>query len=293
MIRDLELMKQHNVNAVRTSHYPNDPQWYELCDQYGIYVIDEANIESHGYGDDPKNRLANDPAWKTAHLDRIERMVERDKNHPSVVIWSLGNEAGDGPNFAAAYQWLKPRDPTRPVHYCGSTRPRRLELRHQLVHVPHAGRPSSSARPSARRMPLILCEYSHAMGNSSGGLKEYWDVFYSGTNAQGAFVWDWVDQGIRQPVPAQYRPAGDPAGRRFLAYGGYWEDRAGVRNDNNFCQNGLVGADRQPHPGLLRHQVRLPLPPRRADRPRGRHGSGSRTGSTRSTPRTSWTGRGR
>ena len=249
MIRDLELMKQHNVNAVRTSHYPNDPLWYELCDLYGIYVIDEANIESHGYGDDTKNRLANDPAWKAAHLDRIERMVERDKNHPSIVIWSMGNEAGDGPNFAAAYQWLKARDRTRPVHYCGSTaRGGSNADINSFMYTP----PAAIAERAAKRptMPLILCEYSHSMGNSDGGLKEYWDVFYSGSNAQGAFVWDWIDQGIRQPVPAQYRP---PAARKasFMAYGGYWEDRAGVHNDNTFCQNGLVGADRKPHPGLM------------------------------------------
>jgi beta-galactosidase len=248
MVRDIELMKQHNVNAVRTSHYPNDPLWYELCDLYGLYLIDEANIESHGYGDNAKNRLANDPAWKAAHLDRIERMVERDKNHPAVVIWSMGNEAGDGPNFAAAYQWLKKRDPGRPVHYCGSTHigGSNSDINSYMYASPQGTVERAKARPT---MPFILCEYSHAMGNSNGGLKEYWDVFYSGTNAQGAFVWDWIDQGIRQPVPGQYRP--QSAGpTMFMAYGGYWEDRAGLHNDNNFCQNGLVGADRTPHPGL-------------------------------------------
>jgi len=249
MVRDIELMKQHNVNAVRTSHYPNDTQWYELCDLYGLYVIDEANIESHGYGDDAKNRLANDPAWKAAHLDRIERMVERDKNHPSVVIWSMGNEAGDGPNFAAAYQWLKKRDAGRPVHYCGSTARggSNSDINSFMYPSPTSVVDRAAKRPT---MPLILCEYTHAMGNSNGGLKEYWDVFYSGTNAQGAFVWDWVDQGIRQPVPAAYMPAGGPTAT-FMAYGGYWEDRTAIHNDNNFCQNGLIGADRKPHPGLL------------------------------------------
>ncbi len=247
MIRDIELMKQHNVNAVRTSHYPNDPEWYDLCDLYGLYVIDEANIESHGYGDDVKNRLANDPAWKAAHLDRIERMVERDKNHPSVVIWSLGNEAGDGPNFEAGYKWVKARDASRPVHYCGSTARggSNSDINSFMYASPTAVVARAAKRPT---LPLILCEYTHAMGNSNGGLKEYWDVFYSGTNAQGAFVWDWVDQGIRQPVPAANAPA---AGATFFAYGGYWEDRAAIHNDNNFCQNGLVGADRKPHPGLL------------------------------------------
>jgi beta-galactosidase len=248
MVRDLELMKQHNVNAVRTSHYPNDPEWYDLCDQYGIYVIDEANIESHGYGDDAKNRLANDPAWKAAHLDRIERMVERDKNHPSIVIWSMGNESGDGPNFAAGYQWLKSRDASRPVHYCGSTD---IGGSHADINSFMYTPPAIVVERAAKRptMPLILCEYIHSMGNSDGGLKEYWDVFYAGTNAQGAFVWDWIDQGIRQPIPAPYQPAG-AAKASFMAYGGYWEDRVGVANDNTFCQNGLIGADRKPHPGL-------------------------------------------
>jgi beta-galactosidase len=249
MIQDIEIMKQHNVNAVRTSHYPNDPEWYDLCDLYGLYVIDEANIETHDYGDDPKNRLANDPAWKAAHLDRIERMVERDKNHPSVVIWSMGNEAGDGPNFAAAYHWIKTRDASRPVHYCGSTSNggSNADINSFMYPSPKSVVELAAKRPT---MPFILCEYSHAMGNSSGGLKEYWEIFYSGTNAQGAFVWDWVDQGIRQPVPAAYQPAGGARNATFFAYGGYWEDRAAIHNDNNFCQNGLIGADRTPHPGL-------------------------------------------
>jgi beta-galactosidase len=249
MIRDIEIMKQHNVNAVRTSHYPNDPTWYELCDQYGIYVIDEANIESHHYGDDVKNRLANDPAWKPAHLDRIERMVERDKNHPSVVIWSMGNESGDGPAFEAGYKWLKTRDASRPVHYCGSTARggSNADINSFMYASPGGVVERAAKRPT---MPLILCEYTHAMGNSNGGLKEYWDIFYGGTNAQGAFVWDWVDQGILTPIPAAYQPAGK-RDEKFLAYGGYWEDRVGLHNDNNFCQNGLIGATRKPHPGLL------------------------------------------
>ena len=248
MVRDIELMKQHNINAVRTSHYPNDPEWYALCDQYGIYVMDEANIESHAYGLGPDNRLANDLARQPAHLDRIARMVERDKNHPSVISWSLGNEAGDGPNLAAAYQWAKQRDPSRPIHYQGSTRRggSNSDINSFFYITPADVVARARQRPA---MPLIISEYSHAMGNSSGGLKEYWDIFYSGTNAQGAFVWDWVDQGIRQPVPTAKRAGGDTRST-FFAYGGYWEDRAGVHNDNNFCQNGLVAADRLPHPGL-------------------------------------------
>jgi len=189
MMRDIELMKQHNVNAVRTSHYPNDPEWYALCDEYGLYVMDEANIESHGYGLGPDNRMANDLAWQPAHLDRIARMIERDKNHPSIISWSLGNEAGDGPNFTAGYQWAKRRDPSRPVHYQGSTRRGGSNSDINSFMYPT---PADVVRRAAERpeMPLVICEYAHAMGNSGGGLKEYWDVFYSGTNAQGAFVWD-------------------------------------------------------------------------------------------------------
>ena len=196
MIKDIRIMKQFNVNAVRTSHYPNSPVWYDLCDRYGIYVMDEANIECHHYGNNPRNRLTNDPEWQTAYLDRVERMVERDKNHASVVFWSMGNESGDGPNAAAAYQWTKQRDPSRPFHYEGTTSHggSNADINSFMYPTPEAVKRLAAQRPD---MPLILCEYSHAMGNSSGGLKEYWDIFYSGTNAQGAFVWDWVDQGIR------------------------------------------------------------------------------------------------
>ncbi|HYT67020.1 MAG TPA: glycoside hydrolase family 2 TIM barrel-domain containing protein [Vicinamibacterales bacterium] len=241
MIRDIELMKQHNVNAVRTSHYPNTPEWYELAARYGLYVMDEANIECHGFGTNPQNRLTNDPAWTAAYVDRVQRMVERDKNLPAVVFWSLGNECGDGTNMAAAYQWLKRRDPARPVHYEGSASRNgpNSDINSFMYPPPTTVVQRAQARP---QVPVILCEYSHAMGNSSGGLKEYWDVFYSGTNAQGAFVWDWVDQGIRQPIPG--------GSGTFLAYGGWWEDRRAVRNDNNFNQNGLISADRVPHPGL-------------------------------------------
>jgi beta-galactosidase len=247
MVKDIKLMKQFNVNAVRTSHYPNSPAWYDLCDRYGLYVMDEANIEVHHYGNNKGNRLTNDPEWKVAYLDRVERMVERDKNHPSVVFWSMGNESGDGQNAAAAYQWTKQRDPGRPFHYEGSTSQggSNADINSFMYPSPERVKQLAAARPE---MPLILCEYSHAMGNSSGGLKEYWDIFYSGTNAQGAFVWDWVDQGIRLPVPGEYRA--NTSKTTFLAYGGWWEDKTGVRNDNDFNNNGLVAADRTPHPGL-------------------------------------------
>ena len=247
MIRDIETMKRFNVNAVRTSHYPNQTEWYDLCDQYGLYVLDEANIEAHAYGNDPKNRLMNDPDWTTAFMSRVQGMVERDKNHPSIVIWSLGNETGDGLNGKLAYEWTKQRDASRPFHSEGSTSHGGSNADINSFMYPSQDEVAklAAARPE---MPLILCEYSHAMGNSNGGLKEYWDIFYSGTNAQGAFVWDWVDQGIRLPVPGEYRM--NTTASTFLAYGGWWEDKSQVRNDNNFNNNGLVAGDGRPHPGL-------------------------------------------
>ena len=247
MIKDIRLMKQFNVNAVRTSHYPNSPVWYELADRYGLYILDEANIECHHYGNDPQNRLTNDPAWQTAYVDRVQRMIERDKNHPSVVIWSMGNESGDGPNAAACYRFAKQRDRSRPFHYEGSSSRGgpNSDINSFMYPTPERVKRAAAAKPE---MPVILCEYTHAMGNSNGGLKEYWDIFYSGTNAQGAFVWDWVDQGLREPVPGEYRA--NTSKTTFLAYGGWWEDKNGVRNDNDFNNNGLVSADRVPHPGL-------------------------------------------
>jgi beta-galactosidase len=247
MIKDIELMKRFNINAVRTSHYPNHPDWYDLCDRYGLYVMDEANIEAHHYGNNPQNLLMNSAEWTPAFMDRVERMVERDKNHPSVVFWSMGNETGEGLNARLAYEWTRRRDPSRPFHYEGSTAQggSNADINSFMYPSPERVKQLAAKRPD---MPLILCEYSHAMGNSSGGLKEYWDIFYSGTNAQGAFVWDWVDQGIRLPVPGEYRM--NTADTHFYAYGGWWEDKTGVRNDNNFNNNGLVSANRTPHPGL-------------------------------------------
>jgi beta-galactosidase len=247
MIRDIKLMKQFNVNAVRTSHYPNAPEWYALCDRYGLYIIDEANLETHAYGLHNKNRLTNDPEWGPLYLDRFERMVERDKNHPSVIIWSLGNELGDGPNAAAVYKWSKQRDPSRPFHYEGNSRydATHTDISSWMYPTPEEAVERAASRPDK---PYMLVEYTHAMGNSNGALKEYWDFFYSGANTIGAFVWDWADQGIRQPVPEKYR---NTFGKdTFIAYGGWWEDPAGIYNDDNFCMNGLVGADRDIHAGL-------------------------------------------
>ena len=197
MIEDIVLMKRFNVNAVRTSHYPDDPRWYALCDRYGLYVVDEANIESHGMGYGPES-LAKDPRWGEAHLDRVRRMVARDKNHPSVIIWSLGNEAGNGVNFQAAYDWIKGFDRSRPVQYERAG----LEENTDIFCPMYATIDrctAYAAEPQER--PLILCEYAHAMGNSVGNLQDYWDAIESHKHLQGGFIWDWVDQGLRTGVP--------------------------------------------------------------------------------------------
>jgi len=236
MRRDIELMKQANINAVRTCHYPNDPRWYELCDEYGLYLVDEANIESHGMGYGPES-LAKDPAWGPAHLDRVRRMVERDKNHPSIIIWSLGNEAGDGVNFEDAYAWLKKRDPSRPVQY------ERAELRaHTDIYCPMYESIEGMIKYASVKQdrPLIQCEYAHAMGNSTGNLQDYWDAIESHDQLQGGFIWDWVDQGFA---------AKNAKGEFFWAFGGDYGP-ADVPSDQNFCCNGLVGPDRAPHPAL-------------------------------------------
>jgi beta-galactosidase len=247
MIRDIKLMKQFNINGVRTSHYPNTPEWYTLCDKYGLYVIDEANLETHAYGLHNKNRLTNDPEWEPLYLDRFKRMLERDKNHPSVIIWSLGNELGDGPNATAVYNWSKQRDPSRPFHYEGNSRydATHTDISSWMYPTPEEAVERAAGRPDK---PFMLVEYTHAMGNSNGALKEYWDFFYTGANTIGAFVWDWADQGIRQPVPEKYRKSSGKD--TFIAYGGWWENPAGIYNDNNFCMNGLVGAERDIHGGL-------------------------------------------
>lgn len=197
MIADIRLMKQHNINAVRTCHYPNQPIWYDLCDEYGLYLIDEANIESHGMGYGERT-LAKRPEWAAAHLDRTVRMVERDKNHASVIIWSLGNEAGFGPNFVATAQWIRGRDPTRPVHYERAGLDPATDIVCPMYAAP-AQLAEYAREPQTR--PFILCEYSHAMGNSNGNLWKYWELIYSQKHLQGGFIWDWVDQGLRQPIP--------------------------------------------------------------------------------------------
>jgi beta-galactosidase len=241
MMKDIALMKQYNINTVRTSHYPNDPRWYELCDQYGLYVIDEANIESHGMGYDPERTLGNDPSFLPAHRARVMAMLERDKNHPSVVIWSMGNEAGDGSNFDTCFNLIKWRDASRPIHY------ERAELgRNTEIYCPMYPDIEYLAEYASRDQdrPLIMCEYAHSMGNSTGNLQEYWDVIESHPQLQGGAIWDWVDQGIRQKTSD---------GRTYYAYGGDFGP-PGTPSDSNFCINGLVLPDRTPQPAL--HEVK-------------------------------------
>lgn len=251
MIQDIQLMKRNNINAVRTCHYPNDPEWYALCDQYGIYVLDEADIECHGY-----QRLSNEPSWEAAFLDRTKRMVERDKNHPCVIGWSLGNEAGMGDNFRATYAWAKERDPSRPVQYEGD---RATEVSDIMCPMYAGAGFVKNYASLPRPKPLIQCEYGHAMGNSCGGFDTYWNPIYDGaTQIQGGFIWDWVDQALRTPVPEGRKivemenPKSVPYNPElgyFWAYGGTFGPK-GVASDGNFCCNGLVGADRTPHPEL-------------------------------------------
>lgn len=237
MLKDVRFMKQNNINAVRTCHYPNDPYWYELCDEYGLYVIDEANVESHGMGYNLDRTLGNDPRFLAAHLDRTRRMIERDKNHPSVIIWSLGNEAGNGYNFYNTYLLAKSLDKSRPVQYERAG----LEWNTDIFCPMYESVKSIldyASKPQSR--PLIQCEYAHAMGNSNGNLVDYWDAIESHEQLQGGFIWDWVDQGL-----LQY----DSAGKKFWAYGGDFGPK-GVPSDGNFCCNGLVFPDRAPHPSL-------------------------------------------
>ncbi len=238
MIQDVKLMKEANINTVRTCHYPDDPYWYELCDEYGLYVIDEANIESHGMGYDPQRTLGDKPLWMKAHLDRTIRMFERDKNHPSVMFWSLGNEAGNGCNFVATYDWLKHRDKSRPTQY------ERAEQSYNTdIYCPmYASIGDLEWYAYTKQLrPLIMCEYAHAMGNSTGNFQDYWDVIEKYPQLQGGCIWDWVDQGLY---------AKDTNGREYWAYGGDFGPKD-VPSDGNFMCNGLVFPDRVPHPGYF------------------------------------------
>jgi evolved beta-galactosidase subunit alpha len=244
--RDIVLMKQHNINAVRTSHYPNDPRFYELCDRYGLYVLAETDLESHGFANvGDISRLTDDPAWEAAYVDRIERHVVAQRNHPSIVMWSLGNESGFGCNIAAMYRRCKELDPTRPVHYeedrdavvvdVISTMYSRVSQMNDFGEHPHP-------------KPRILCEYGHAMGNGPGGLAEYQQVIDRWDTIVGHFVWEWCDHGLLTH---------DEQGRAFHAYGGDFGD---VPNNSNFCIDGLILPDQTPSPGLAEYkQVLCPV----------------------------------
>ncbi|CAO2816155.1 unnamed protein product [Amaranthus hypochondriacus] len=242
MIKDLVLMKQYNINAVRNSHYPNHSRWYELCDLFGMYMIDEANIETHGFDHSgPFKHPTMEPSWAAPMLDRVIGMVERDKNHACIFSWSLGNEAGYGPNHSALAGWIRGRDPSRVIHYeGGGSRTSSTDIVCPMYMrvwdiLKIANDPNESR-------PLILCEYSHAMGNSNGSLHEYWEAIDDTFGLQGGFIWDWVDQGL-------LKEGAD--GMKHWAYGGDFGD---IPNDLNFCLNGLVWPDRTPHPAL--HEVK-------------------------------------
>ncbi|MCU4675258.1 DUF4981 domain-containing protein [Catenovulum sp. 2E275] len=239
MLADIKMFKQYNINAVRTAHYPNDPYLYHLADKYGIYVIDEANIESHGFGFDSDKTPGNNPDFKAMHLDRVKRMVERDKNHPSIIYWSLGNEAGDGENFVDAYQWAKNRDDSRPVLYDKAD----IDKNHSDATTwmyASFDKIRNDFLSKQKEHPFFWVEYSHAMGNSSGNFKEYWDFVRSEKQLQGGFIWDWMDQGLVKTTTD---------GIEYWGYGGDFEPDD-VYNDGNFCLNGLVNPDRTPHPAL-------------------------------------------
>ncbi|HEX9018437.1 MAG TPA: glycoside hydrolase family 2 TIM barrel-domain containing protein [Anaerolineaceae bacterium] len=239
MLADIRLMKTHNINAVRTCHYPNDERWYDLCDEYGIYVWDEANIETHSV----YNRLCHDPEWRTAFLERGARMVERDKNHPAVITWSLGNESGYGPNHDAIAGWIRGFDPSRIVHYEGTMRGGwdngHLASDLACPMYPQIDKIIDYALNEEYSRPFIMCEYAHAMGNSVGNLKEYWEAIEGYHGLQGGFIWDWVDQGLLKT---------DEKGVSYWAYGGDFGDTI---NDMNFCINGLIFPDRTIHPPMV------------------------------------------
>ncbi|MDR2917401.1 MAG: DUF4981 domain-containing protein, partial [Tannerella sp.] len=257
MVQDIILMKRGNINAVRTAHYPNNPEWYALCDKYGLYVMDEADIEEHGM----RGILASDPAWHAAFMDRAIRMAERDKNFPSVICWSMGNESGYGPNFAAISAWLKDFDPTRFIHYEGAQdTPKdpptvdvisrfypRVQEEYLNPNIPDGEdkeraenarweRLLSIAQNPADNRPVLTSEYAHAMGNALGNFNEYWDEIYSNKRMLGGFIWDWADQGL-------YKTTGN--GTRFLAYGGDFNDKPNLKA---FCFNGIVFSDRKTTP---------------------------------------------
>lgn len=250
MLADILILKQHNVNAVRTSHYPPHPGFLDLCDEYGLYVVDECDLETHGFHPQKwKGNPTNDPAWHDALIDRMRRMLGRDRNHPSIVMWSLGNEAGAGDNLEAMYRFAKEADTSRPVHYEGDQRTRYSDVWSQMYAPVDAVQAIAASREpaledagddAARRVkPFVLCEYGHAMGNGPGGLLEYREVFESSDRCMGGFIWEYIDHGI---------PTVDAQGRTIFGYGG---DFGEPIHDGNFICDGLMFADRRPSPGML------------------------------------------
>ncbi|KAJ4720300.1 Beta-galactosidase [Melia azedarach] len=247
MVKDLVLMKQHNINAVRNSHYPQHPRWYELCDLFGMYMIDEANIETHGFYDSKHLKHPTmELSWAAAMMDRVIGMVERDKNHACIICWSLGNEAGYGPNHSASAGWIRGKDPSRLLHYegGGSRTPSTDIVCPMYMRVWDIVK---IAKDPTEARPLILCEYSHAMGNSNGNIHEYWEAIDNTFGLQGGFIWDWVDQGLLKEAAG---------GTKHWAYGGDFGD---TPNDLNFCLNGITWPDRTPHPAL--HEVKYVYQP--------------------------------
>jgi beta-galactosidase len=246
-LKDMQIMKQNNLNAIRCSHYPKNPFFYRMADKYGFYIVDEANIEIHGMGttnqgldNDEKAKAIHPgyrPEWKAMHMDRTVRMFERDKNYTSIVTWSLGNEAGNGANLEATYAWLKSQDNSRPVQYEGATNYANSDIQAPMYATIEETIKFAENNPNR---PLIQCEYVHAMGNSMGNLQDYWDVIEKYDVLQGGFIWDWVDQGLKTK---------NDKGVTFYAFGG---DLGGkdLQNDNNFCLNGIVNPDRSAHPAL-------------------------------------------
>ncbi len=272
MLEDVLLMKQHNINTVRTSHYPDDPYWYHLCDEYGLYVIDEADLECHGFClIKDWARTSNDPEWETAYVDRMERMVQRDKNHPSIILWSLGNESGEGRNLIAMADRARELDPTRFIHYEGDRDGSLGDVLSRMYASVEACEEIGKGRKNARMRkkhfpadedgskPFIQCEYAHAMGNGPGGMAEYQEVFYRYDRLQGGCIWEWVDHGILQV---------DDLGEEYYAYGGdFGEDP----HDSNFVCDGLIQPDRNPSPGLLEFkQVIQPVQVAAADLANGK-----------------------
>ncbi|MEI7832937.1 MAG: glycoside hydrolase family 2 TIM barrel-domain containing protein, partial [bacterium] len=257
MVQDILLMKRHNINGVRTSHYPDDPRWYDLCDEYGIYLIDECDLETHGFCliKDWHGNPAFEPAWESACVDRMERMVLRDKNHPSVIFWSLGNEANFGINHKKMAARTRELDPTRPIHYEGDRFAETTDIFSTMYsdvnYITNVGKGDvekvwdAEKCPDMTRLtkiPFVLCEYAHAMGNGHGGLKEYWETIYTYPRLSGGFIWEWIDHGIRKHTAD---------GTEYFGYGGDFGDEP---NDGNFICDGLVFPDRIPSPGLIEYK---------------------------------------